>query len=115
MMPSPDTWGGVMLARMDRWSERRHHLPGPDQPFPRKVLFGIFVWNFPILFAAIGALTALFYRVDPDASGTGMFTPLNWIVEVLLVALILATVLDLGTCLWLRRLWNRRARFLRQD
>ena len=111
MMRPPESWGETILLRMDRWSERSKWLPTPEQRFPSNVFWGIFVWNFPILLVAIGAIGTLLYR--SDKTDTGFFFD-NWILEVFLVALTLATTIDFFGCLWLRRLWNRRARWLRE-
>lgn len=115
MTRPPDSWGESVLTRMDRWGKQSSWLPEPVERFPRNVFLGIFAWNFPILFLAIAVIGTVLYRTDPNPDGTGVFTTLNWIVEVLALAFALAAVIDLSGCLWLRGLWNRRARLLRED
>jgi len=96
-----------MLVRMDQWSERSHWMPEPDEWFPGRVFWGIFIWNFPILLVALSLIGFMLYRTDQES-----FTGINWMVELALGALTLATTIDLVGCLYLRRLWNKRARRL---
>ena len=105
----------TLLNRLDRWNKAAKWIGEPDQWFPRRVFFGIFAWNFPILAIGIGAIGTMFYRSDSDPSGLGIFTPLNWVVELSIAAVMLATIIDFIACLWLRHLWNRRVRALRSE
>jgi hypothetical protein len=101
------------LARVDGWRRRSDWLPEPEERFPSGAFWGIFLWNLPILFLALAAIGTVLYQSDPDSSGTGFFTTLNWMVELGIGSLAIAIAVDLGGCLWLRRLWNRRARWIR--
>ncbi len=114
-MRPANSFGDTLLARMDRWKERSDWLPEQDQRIPGGVFWGIFGWNFPILLLSIGVIGLLFYQSDPDSSGIGFFSTLNWKVELAIGSVGLAFLIDLGGCLWLRRLWNRRARWLREE
>ena len=113
MRPTPTNLGEAMLARMDRWTERSQWLPQSDEWFPGKVFWGIFLWNFPILLISTAIIGLVLYRSDPETSTTGFFTAWDWRLELAAEASLLATSVDLTGCLYLRRLWNRRARWIR--
>jgi len=113
MNPRAGSLSEALLNRLDQWNTRGRWLQEQDQWFPRQVFLGIFFWNFPILVLGIGAIGAMFYRADPDPSGFGLFTQMNWMVELTITAFLLAFAIDFLGCLWLRRLWNRRARWIR--
>jgi len=115
VIPDTGSLGSTILGRLDEWNKRSHWMPEPDDWFPSKAFWGIFVWNFPFLLVAIGGIGALMYRSDPDPSGIGFFTPMSWVTELAIGTLGLTTLIDFAGCLWLRRLWNKRARWIRKS
>jgi hypothetical protein len=106
---------GGLLERLDRWNERSHWMPDAAEWFPRKVFVGFLIWNFPILAITVAIVFAMMHSANPVPNNEGILTPLNWIVELIIGAVILAAIADITGCLYIRALWNRRARKLRKE
>ena len=115
MDPNPGSHSESLLGRLDEWNRAGKWLEDKEEAFPPAVFWGIFIWNFPILAIAFGIIGVLFYRSDPDPNGYGLFTHFGWLTELILTTGTLTALIDLAACLWLRRLWNKRARSLRQE
>jgi len=107
--------GGGILERLDRWNERGKWMPEREEWFPAKVFWGFFAWNFPFLLAAFAAIWAMARSISPDPSGGGVFTSMNWVAEMAIGSVGFGALVDLLGCLWVRRLWNKRARELRDE
>lgn len=105
-----------VFERMDAWTQDSDWLPNQDEWFPSNVFWVIFLWNLPLLTLTLSVVLYIADRATA-ASGDSVLGLVNGKAVALFVAACaaVAAVLDLATCLVIRRKWNKRAAQLQAE